>query len=89
MSFEGMTKREMAERIRELEGAQPTCDGGCSYNSGPEETCSLHGRPVAEVWEIVRTLRDEVLEEAAQKIEDWFAGDAAAEIRSLKGATDG
>lgn len=30
------------------------CDGGCDYNTGPEETCSAHGRPVAEVWEIAQ-----------------------------------
>lgn len=34
----------------------PPCDGGCNYNSGPEETCSAHGRPVAEVWEIVQQI---------------------------------
>lgn len=47
-----------AER-EQLRAAQPSCDGGCNYNTGPEETCSRHGRPVAEVWGIVQQIADE------------------------------
>ncbi|GEL95373.1 hypothetical protein [Cellulomonas composti] len=36
-----------------LKEREPKCDGWCSADSGPEETCSLHGRRVAEVWQIV------------------------------------
>lgn len=39
------------------------CDGDCSYNTGPAEDCSLHGRPVREVWGIVDRIaaeRDQV-----------------------------
>jgi hypothetical protein len=49
-------------QVEQLQGQLPPCDGGCNYNSGPEETCSAHGRPVAEVWEIVESItanRDE------------------------------
>lgn len=35
------------------------CDGGCDYNTGPEETCSRHGRPVREVWDIAQTFATE------------------------------
>jgi len=45
-----------AARITELEAEQPPCDGGCSYGDGPEETCSLHGRKVSEVWEIASSV---------------------------------
>lgn len=45
------------QRLRQdrdrLEANEPPCDGGCNYLEGPEEACSLHGRPTAEVWEIV------------------------------------
>jgi hypothetical protein len=50
--------REVREPLRlqveQLQGQLPPCDGGCDYNTGPEETCSAHGRPVAEVWEIAQ-----------------------------------
>lgn len=54
---------ELALRVEQLQGQLPPCDGGCNVNSGPEETCSAHGRPVAEVWEIAQgfaTERDEL-----------------------------
>ena len=44
---------------------QPPCDGGCNVNDGPAEECSAHGRPVADVWEIVNRARYEVGEQAA------------------------
>jgi hypothetical protein len=50
----------------------PPCGGGCDYNSGPEETCSAHGRPVAEVWAIVNKIeaeRDKAKEELADALE--------------------
>ena len=37
-----------------------TCDGGCNNNDGPQEDCSLHGRPVAQVWEMVSRLSEEL-----------------------------
>jgi hypothetical protein len=37
----------------------PKCDGGCNENTGPEESCSLHGRPVAEVWAMVDKVIDQ------------------------------
>jgi len=49
-------------QVEQLQGELPPCDGGCNYNSGPEETCSAHGRPVAEVWDIAHSFaleRDE------------------------------
>ena len=49
-----------------------SCDGGCNYNSGPEETCSLHGRPVAEVWQIasdVAAERDARINALVQQVE--------------------
>lgn len=47
---------------------EATCDGGCDYNSGPEEDCSLHGRPVAEVWGIVYKLSAELKELRAEAV---------------------
>lgn len=35
-----------------IPAAHLPCDGGCSYNAGPDETCSRHGRRVREVWGI-------------------------------------
>jgi hypothetical protein len=52
--LDGVRRAYEAEReVERLKAEQPPCDGGCNYNSGPEETCSAHGRPVAEVWDIV------------------------------------
>ena len=52
---------------------QPPCDGGCNVNDGPAEECSAHGRPVADVWEIVNRARYEVGEQAAtiQAVRQW------------------
>lgn len=36
-----------------IPAARMSCDGACSYHDGPDEECSLHGRPVREVWGIV------------------------------------
>lgn len=52
--------------VDRLKAAVPPCDGGCSVNTGPEETCSAHGRPVAEVWEMFNTVQAELAE--------WRAG---------------
>lgn len=52
----------------------PPCDGGCSYNDGPAEECSAHGRPVAEVWGIVTEVqrqRDEARAEVARPAPVW------------------
>lgn len=35
----------------------PACDGNCHSEGEPVETCSRHGRTVAEVWEIVATVQ--------------------------------
>lgn len=35
------------------------CDGGCNYNSGPEEECSAHGRPPRELWGLIGQLSQE------------------------------
>lgn len=35
------------------------CDGGCSPEGGPEETCSLHGRPPAELWDMIRRMNEQ------------------------------
>jgi len=39
------------EREAAIEQELP-CDGGCNYNDGPDETCSRHGRPVSQVWDM-------------------------------------
>lgn len=41
------------------------CDGGCYDEGAAMETCSLHGRPPAEIWEIV-----EKQSERLRKIEE-------------------
>ena len=51
--------RELVAEVERLRARVGSCDGGCNYNSGPEETCSLHGRPVAEVWQIVNDVAAE------------------------------
>ena len=51
-TFDPPTVLALIERLERAEAALPPCDGGCDYNSGPEETCSAHGRPVAEVWQM-------------------------------------
>lgn len=51
-AFDPPTVLALIARLREAEAQLPTCDGGCNYNSGPEETCSAHGRPPAQIWEI-------------------------------------
>ena len=38
---------------RDALAARMPCDGGCNYGEGPMEECSRHGRPPAEVWQIV------------------------------------
>lgn len=68
-----------AERENErLKAAQPPCDGGCNYNSGPEETCSAHGRPVAEVWSIVEQVAAERNAALAQIEQVWAVADKRA-----------
>jgi hypothetical protein len=65
---ESDTLRRALERSDRMEAERdalvPKCDGGCSEDDGPQEDCSLHGRPVAEVWAIVEEViaqRDEAL----------------------------
>ena len=71
---------EEAERqVERLKAAQPPCDGGCNYNSGPEETCSAHGRPVAEVWNIVEYVARQ-RNEAERRIENATAFVEAGEL---------
>lgn len=45
----------------------PPCDGGCNYVDGPEETCSRHGRPPAELWALLNEERT-ALNAAGQRI---------------------
>lgn len=33
------------------------CDGGCSWNDGPEETCSRHGRKPSDLWNLLDEAR--------------------------------
>ena len=63
---------ELVAEVERLQARVGSCDGGCNYNSGPEETCSLHGRPVAEVWQIVNDVaaeRDARINALAQQVE--------------------
>lgn len=63
---------KLADALEKAERKLPPCDGGCNYNSGPEETCSLHGRPVAEVWGFVQEIaaqRDEAERKIAAALE--------------------
>lgn len=41
-----------ATEFATVPASQMRCDGSCSYNDGPDEECSLHGRPVRDVWRI-------------------------------------
>lgn len=40
--------------LARLRAAEPPCDGGCNNAWGPDETCSAHGRPMAEVWKLAQ-----------------------------------
>jgi len=62
-------RRWKAEALQVLAGwetvweAQFPCDGGCNYNTGPEEQCTRHGRSASELWAAVdeiRAQRDEL-----------------------------
>lgn len=80
----------LVARVREAEAEverwkrQYPCDGGCNYNSGPEETCTLHGRPVREVWEALESRSKEWHEATeraksaeaviAEVTEAWWSG---------------
>ena len=63
---------ELVAEVERLQARVGSCDGGCNYETGPEETCSLHGRPVAEVWQIVNDVaaeRDARINALAQQVE--------------------
>jgi len=60
--------------VAEAERLRAPCDGGCNYNTGPEEDCSRHGRPVSEVWQIVRDSFDERMTAEAER--DALAAEA-------------
>jgi len=62
---------DLLDELDRLRGQVAPCDGGCDYSSGPEETCSLHGRKVAEVWEIVEQLQGQVARVEALHRPDW------------------
>jgi len=49
----GFDEDAVIKELRRLRADTPPCDGGCNENTGPEETCSLHGRTTADVWQIV------------------------------------
>lgn len=62
---------ELVTEVERLQARVGSCDGGCNYETGPEETCSLHGRPVAEVWQIVNDVaaeRDARITTLAQQV---------------------
>ena len=75
-------QQQMAEALREADDkiAEPVvvewlrkrgwlvekCDGGCSPFDGPAEECSLHGRPVSEVWEALSQRTGELEAERAR-----------------------
>lgn len=83
-----MTKREALEalekasgrietlqlQVEQLQGQLPPCDGGCNVNDGPEETCSQHGRPVADVWEIAQRFAEERNRALDLRAEAWWEG---------------
>lgn len=58
-TFDPPTVLALIAHLREAEAKLPPCDGGCSYDSGPEETCSAHGRLPAEIWELVSRIAAE------------------------------
>ena len=78
-------QREMARTLREQEDnvAEPVvvewlrgrgfsvekCDGGCNQVDGPDEECSLHGRPVSEVWDALAQRTKDLEAEQAQVAE--------------------
>lgn len=86
---------QLHEARAEVARLTPPCDGLCNYDSGPEEDCSQHGRPVREVWEIVATVaaqRDEAkTREAALRagIEGLAATKPGATGRALRALLDG
>ena len=80
---------DLVAEVERLQARVGSCDGGCNYQDGPDEMCSLHGRPVAEVWQIVRDVaaeRDAKNAALAQQVEkvralhftvvpaDWLGG---------------
>ena len=63
---------DLVAEIGRLLARVGSCDGRCNYQDGPDEMCSLHGRPVAEVWQIVRDVaaeRDAKNDALAQQVE--------------------
>ncbi len=65
---------EAAEaRVKGFEANFP-CDGGCNYDSGPEESCSLHGRNPADLWGIIANISAERYE-AEARIAELEAGE--------------
>ena len=65
---------EAAEaRVKGFEANFP-CDGGCNYDSGPEESCSLHGRNPADLWGIIANISAECYE-AEARIAELKAGE--------------
>ena len=65
---------EAAEaRVKGFEANFP-CDGGCNYASGPEESCSLHGRNPADLWGIIANISAECYE-AEARIAELEAGE--------------
>ncbi|MFA5901380.1 MAG: hypothetical protein WC829_19935 [Hyphomicrobium sp.] len=65
---------EAAEaRVKGFEANFP-CDGGCNYDSGPEESCSLHGRNPADLWGIIANISAERYE-AEVRIAELEAGE--------------
>jgi len=79
------------KELHRLRADAPPCDGGCNENTGPEESCSLHGRTTADVWEIadrVMAQRDAVQAEAKRlraMIEAALLGSQSVEVNDPAG----
>ena len=81
MSDAELIRTLQAENER-LRGEMPPCDGYCNEWGGPQEDCSRHGRPVAQVWQMLsdenarhRLLRDKI----ATLTEEWRQSAEAGE----------
>lgn len=46
---------DLLDELDSLRAKQVECDDECMVEMSPMEMCSLHGRPVSEVWELLHT----------------------------------
>ena len=83
-------ERAEVKQLRALD-AQFPCDGGCNYNTGPEEQCTRHGRSASELWAAVdeiRAQRDELRAERDRWKERWQSAVDDAQGGSEEAMTD-